>query len=213
MKDCIVKLVIFVIMMTLLVSIHLIKIYTLPFLFIHVPKTGGNAIKNTKFFKDSIYFFHTSINDVIRKGKKYKSSYTIVRNPYDRLVSAFFYLQDGGMKNVWDIKSMKKQQKYKNNFKEFVKNLHKFINDTHYKPQYTFLSDENNNIKVTHILKQESLNDDYIKLQQMYGYSPVSIKKINISNHEDYNQYYDEETKQLVKEFYQKDFKLLNYQM
>lgn len=208
------KVSIFVLMFFLLLFIRFIKKYSLPFLFIHVPKTGGNAIKNTHLFHDSIFFDHASVRDVIKWGKKYKTSYTIVRNPYDRLVSAFFYLQQGGEKNnKRDLERMKKQQKYKNNFKEFVKHLHDFIEENHYKPQYTFLTDNNNELKVDHILKQESLNNDYMKLQQLYGYSPVSLKKVNTSKHEDYNQYYDDETRRIVQEVYRKDFELLNYKM
>ncbi len=207
------KVSIFLLMIFLLLLIRFIKKNSLPFLFIHVPKTGGNAIKTTRLFHESIFFGHASIRDVIAWGKKYKTSYTIVRNPYDRLVSAFFYLQQGGEKNnKRDLQRMKKQQKYKS-FKEFVKNLHEFIEETHYKPQYTFLTDNNNKLKVAHILKQESLNDDYIKLQQLYGYSPISLSKVNTSKHEDYNQYYDDETRRTVQEVYRKDFEILNYKM
>ena len=204
---------IFIILTLILLMIFTLKKLMLPFLFIHVPKTGGNAIKNTQLFKDSIYFYHASIRNVMEWGKKYRASYAIVRNPYDRLVSAFFYLQDGGEKNKWDINSMKKQQKYRNNFIEFVKNLSEFMDDIHYKPQYTFLTDKNNELKVDHILKQESLNNDYMKLQQLYGYSPVPLNKVNTSKHEDYTHYYDDETRRIVQEVYRKDFELLNYKM
>jgi len=51
------------------------------------------------------------------------------------------------------------------------------------------------------------LNDDYIRYQQLYGYSPISLSKMNTYKHEYYNHYYDDETRRIVQEVYKKDLK------
>jgi hypothetical protein len=180
----------------------------LPILFIHIPKTGGNSIKKTKIFKDCIFYDHSSIRKI--GNIPYRYSFAIVRNPYDRLVSAYFYLKNGGMKHEKDRKRMQKQEKY-TNFKMFVQNLDKFVDDIHYKPQYMFLIDSNGKIVVDNILRQEQLDADFSKLQKYSGYEVELLQKTNKSEHNHYTEYYDNEISEMVYNIYKKDFELLKY--
>lgn len=70
-----------------------------PLLFIHIPKTGGMAIKS--ILKDSLFdldfknrhLFAREFCDRISRqlyDKLYK--FTVVRNPYDRLVSYYYFM-------------------------------------------------------------------------------------------------------------------------
>ena len=182
-------------------------------LFIHIPKTGGNSIKQTNFFKSCSYFGHTYIRDV-KHANMYKYSFAIVRNPYDRLVSAYFYLKKGGMpNNSYDLQMQKRLKKY-TYFKDFVRDLKLFVNDTHFKPQHMFVCDSGGRIIVNHILKVENIDNEFSQLLRSKLLPDEKLHTINASKHDNYTRYYDDnEIKKRVYTIYERDFELFDYHM
>ena len=64
-------------------------------IFIHIPKNAGTSIK-TFFECKEFYNKHRTIDQIKKENIKAYDSYkkfTIVRNPYDRMVSWYFYLK------------------------------------------------------------------------------------------------------------------------
>jgi len=116
------------------------------FIFVHIPKTAGIGIIQSLYDKKPTGHF-----PLIHYKKYCKEKFdnffkfAIVRNPWDRLVSAFFYLKQGGMiKNDKDF--AEKYLKRYDTFEEFVLALKKnssFKNDilswVHFVPQYKFI--------------------------------------------------------------------------
>lgn len=183
----------------------------LPILFIHIPKTGGNSLKKTQLFKRCKYFGHKPIVQIENHKSDYKYSFAVTRNPYDRVVSAFHYLKKGGEPNNYDLEMQKKLSKYKD-FKDFVKDLHLFVNEIHFKPQYIFACDKNGRILVDYIFKSEKLDKEIRKLFEKEGLQVEDIPKVNTSKHDDYSKYYnDVNVKRTVYQIYKKDFELFNY--
>lgn len=171
------------------------------YLFVHIPKTGGNAIKKTKFFINNCEYFH---HDFITKiTQTYMKSFCFSRNPYDRLVSAYFYLKKGGM-NEWDREVGDRINKYKT-FKDFCKNIELFKEDIHFCPQYKFISNK------TIVLKYENIDNDYNNFIVSEGFEKENLKKVNTSNHHSYLRYYDTESADLIYKAYEKDFKTFRY--
>ena len=67
------------------------------FLFLHLPKTGGTSINkffNDKFDNNERDFGHPYLSDYKCNNFDDYFKFTVVRNPYDRLVSAFFYMKE-----------------------------------------------------------------------------------------------------------------------
>lgn len=148
------------------------------------------------FLQHADLFFYQNI---LRKNLNNYTTITTVRNPYDRLVSCYFY---NGLAKKF-------------NFEEFIlnklENLIK-INDkkgysvNHFSPQIKFL--KLNDYSVSHIVKLEKFKEDLekININTEYTYSKT------ISRKKDYKYYYNENTKDLVYQLYKEDFKYLNYE-
>lgn len=130
---------------------------------------------------------------------------TVVRNPYDRLVSEFFWV---GSKPVYK----------QSTFPEFVKNLPELIkleDYAHFRPQYQFLCDSSGKLLVDEIIKYEDYSRDVPKLLSRYNIKDNSSKIIGHArinkNKKHFMSFYTDELKLIVQKYYKKDFELFGY--
>ena len=168
--------------------------------FIHLPKNSGkfirNKIKNDKnnttikdFWgivnnMDIAHIPYLRRNNHMEESTKY-TYFAYSRNPYHRIISAFFYLNKG--KNANDFKHFCKNILPKLDFNlNFVKEY------VHYYPQYLFVCDTNleiTNVTVTKIEDSES--------PKMYNLK----------------EFMDTQCIRVINTVYQKDFQFFNYPM
>ena len=198
-------------------------------LFIHIPKTGGTSVeqylkkitKQTLYSKglyDHILFekfkLKSSLQHLTYKNIcKYKNTLevdfnedlkiiTIVRNPYDRIISDLFYFnlikEDTSSDDVYKI-----MKKY----------IYEDCHDNHNIPQHEFLIDKNNRIVPDiNIFKTETLTNDL----KEFGFTDFDLNfhqnKLNIKK-ENYINYLNNDSIKLINEFYKKDFEFFNYEI
>jgi hypothetical protein len=130
---------------------------------------------------------------------------TIVRNPYNKILSDLFFLTKI---NIYSTKEdvFSKIQMYLTKTNSGIDNIDNI--DNHNTPQYLFLIDENNElIHNIHILRTETLNDDMHRL----GYEDFDIKINKNPNKINYDDYLNEDSINLINKYYDEDFKLFNY--
>jgi len=185
-------------------------------IYIHIPKVAGTSIANT-IFELPIYpghykwWFYSTYFGKKQFNSMYK--FTVVRNPFDRLVSAFEYLSKGGNSprdKIFQEKFIPEGM----SFQLFVEKLHankEMQQWIHLQPQYHFIFDE----------YEEKMVDDIIKFENFRDGIQVILNRLNItkemnhakkSNRKAYSKYYDDKTIFLVAELYNKDFELLGYE-
>jgi hypothetical protein len=221
-------------------------------IFIHIPKTGGQSITNyftheknnltllncgnnddkiTNNINDDNHSIHYTLKEIKTWNIKKKINideyikFTIVRNPYNRFLSALFFADLLNEKSTSidveilvnsilcnseifkNIKSINKCNCKNVNFIEFLPN--KFIELKHVLPQYTFLTNNNNNDIDYNIiiLKFENLKDE-IKKINIYDFN-IHINK-NIKNNK-YENLLNQHIKNKIYDFYKKDFELFGY--
>ena len=168
-------------------------------IFIHIPKNAGTAIE-TLFGNSSFRIQppkHANIHEIKKTFPEIYDSYskfTIIRNPYDKMVSWYFYLkrQLGEQHNVIE-------------FNEWIKDPSKFwhANDpiSYLKPQYEWVDD------TVVLIKYENLDKEF---NQFFG-KEINLPVVNKSKHDHYLTYYNKESLDIIYDRYKKDFKKYNY--
>lgn len=195
--------------------------------YIHIPKNSGKYIRkkiDEKYFRVIYMWGRTNQNidnahlpylDVLKNIKKCKevigkkiTFFTFVRNPYDRIISAFNYLNFNKrstfhdfLKNIINTYLNRRIKTYcmadPSNIKYEMTNIHLY-------PQYLFLLDEEHNISSNiKIEKLENCNKNYSFLD----FSDFKINKYDYSNYFTCKEDYD-----IINNFYSKDFEYFGYE-
>ncbi len=186
-------------------------------IFIHIPKAAGTSIHKS-FFGRLSGFGHAT-------GERYLSIYgpldffstfrfTFVRNPYDRFVSSYEYLKEGG-NNSNDLLFYEKHIKPYQNFDDFV--LNGFLKKTeiqnyiHFKKQVSFIY-SGSRCLVDFIGRFENLEKDYKYLSSIIGVE-AELQFVNkTSDRRSFEEYFNtSEVKEAISSFYQDDFMQLGY--
>lgn len=150
------------------------------------------------------------------KCKEY-FKFAIVRNPYDRILSEFFYNND---------RFIKKEGDKPEDFKKFIEELNirwKEINKldhfkySHFYPQFFFtntLDLENPGSAMDYVCKMEEIDKLLVVLKEKTGVDFVlSSHNINRKSKKiDKSLYLTEENKEIIYELYKKDFQQFGYE-
>lgn len=193
------------------------------YLFIHVPRTAGTSIeywlwKNTKCDVlgywdgseenenkkiDRELYCHISAYDLREKFVERNwnwdeyNKFACVRNPYDLLVSNYFYsFQPISQHAKWssDVNQYP-------TFKEYIMGRFNKIDEyTRYYGSPHFLCDRDNNVLVDTILKYENLQEEFTKhIDSIVPTKDTTLPLKNVSKRGHYTDYYDAEMLEVLK--------------
>lgn len=183
-------------------------------IFIHIPKTAGISVVKA-FFGDVTLEGHRSVSFYKQVfGSRYSDffTFTIVRNPWDRLYSAYKFLEKGGM-NIHDKNAFETHLSIYRDFEDFVLNgLNKKITleIMHLIPQHEFVCDKNGKIIVDHIGRFENLNKSIEKINDILK-SDFKLEHHNKTDKKNYKDIYTTKMIEKVHQIYQKDIDIFEY--
>lgn len=185
--------------------------------FVHIPKNAGNSVRslcekeNIKVISHNIRKRNKRLLSFYRKKNKLHA-FCISRNPYDRLVSAFHYLSEGGM-NKEDYADSETYLTPFFGFDDFVKyGLKKASREQiHFLPQVFWIQNHEGGPEVESVLRLENLQNDVDSFCNKMGFSKWDLNITNRSNRSNWERYYNSETRKIVSEIYNKDFQYFNY--
>ena len=185
--------------------------------FVHIPKNAGNSIRpickkeNIKIISHNIRRRNKRLL-AAHRAKKDLHAFCISRNPYDRLVSAYHYLLNGG-RNKHDLRDSELFVNPYNDFKDFVINgLQKASEkQLHFLPQVFWILNKQGDPEVETILRQENLQNDFNDFCNRLNIDQRKLGVTNKSDHHAWEKYYDKETKEIAAEIYGEDFDFFNY--
>jgi hypothetical protein len=207
------------------------------------PKTGSTSLRDIliktstdylREFNTNHFHFHMTLNTL--KTKYDITNYftfTTIRNPYEKLVSLYFYNKPDINNLAWYDNGYDKNTKFRNSFKIW---LIDYLNDKNENRLWsmrlsntkieTHAFDNKFNQLITKIYRIEDftlkqLEDDInchnlncchnkIILNEKINFN-IEMPYLNITNHKHYSEYYDYELVELVKKHYAHDIKLGNY--
>ena len=179
--------------------------------------------QTTNSGKPAIELDHVSIKYIKSRlpSKVFNSMYKfcIVRNPYSRLVSEYFWkIKDNDVRFGIDCKRLRFTGFIKLLEKKFPKLLFQPQAEvSHYLPQYMYVCDNDGSIMVDTVIKiEDGLESGLEKVLNHIGVdtkTPIKLNKSNktVDKRRHYSTYYTEETKNIVYRLYQRDFEIFNY--
>jgi hypothetical protein len=182
-------------------------------IFIHIPKAAGTSIAKTLFGQGSRhvpYFEYERANR--RKFNRY-FKFTFVRNPWDRLVSTFFFMKHGGI-NEMDRQWAEENLAQYEDFRTFV---HEWVNEeniwswAHFKPQHYFICDESLNLKMDFVGRFENIDEDFATVAARLNHVG-GLAKANKGEHKPFEEYYTPAMRDIVAQVYRSDIDVFGYQ-
>lgn len=122
--------------------------------------------------------------------------FTVVRNPWDELVSTYNYIKNKRP----DLCTEKFST-----FKEWV------INIKNTNRQNRYILDDNDQNMVDYIMRFENLQNDFNTVCDKIGITRQQLAHMNKTDHKHYTEYYDDETREIVTEKHAKDIEYFGY--
>lgn len=183
-------------------------------IFVHIPKCAGVSINKAIF--GCLGGGHTTFDEYLNVFEPVcimnYFKFTIVRNPWSRLVSAYSFLNNGGF-NSNDSEWFRQELGHFHDFDDFVKN---WLNKRniwkwpHFRPQYHYILERHGKINLDFIGFMENISKDFSYIANRVNVKCV-LQPSNESEHYSYMQYYNDETRNIVAETYAEDIAMLGY--
>ena len=157
------------------------------------------SLDNRDFFFFNSHITCYDFYKLISK-KEFENSFkfAVIRNPWDRMVSRYFY--------------SKKVSNYFVNFsfEDFVeydiKNNQKVLN------QFEFCTVDRSNFCLNSFIRFENINDDFSKIYKNIFDKSTKLKNMNSTYHDDYKKYYNTKLKDKIYKNFKKDINFFEYE-
>lgn len=183
-------------------------------IFIHIPKCAGVSVSRALFgnlaggHKTLHYYCQMFEPSALLDYFKF----TIVRNPWDRLVSAYFFLESGGMDSA-DRQWASAELSAYDDFDEFVRcwvNSENIWRGEHFYPQSYFLDSGPFPVELDFIGRFETLDRDFSYIAKHLELD-VALDCHNKSRRTSYADYFSPATRDIVASVYAEDIRRFGY--
>lgn len=177
------------------------------FVFIHINKTGGTSIAKALNIPPKHNTALEKIEEMGRKEWDARFSFAVVRNPWDKVVSHYYYRIQTNQTNLGSKEI---------DFKEWVKLVFRDKNSLYYDkpkmfmPQTNWVSDTHGELMVDCICRFETLENDFRKVCERLNIQ-YNLPHLKSSKRGKYCDYYDEESKGIIEEWFSQDIEKFGY--
>ena len=181
--------------------------YFQDFVFIHINKNAGSSIEEALGARHEHRTAQEKRNELGEKLWRKKFKFTVVRNPWDKVVSHYHYRVQTNQTKLgetpiplpeWVCRAYGKQDPaYYDKPKMFM-------------PQLDWLTDAEGTVMVDFVARFENLQQDFEAICQRLNRT-AHLPQLRKSERGDYRKYYDEESKAVVASWFAKDITHFGY--
>lgn len=182
-------------------------------IFVHTPKAAGTSIALSIFGELPYHYMAADYLAIFgRSTFEAYLTFTFVRNPWDRLYSAYTYLSRGG----WDDKDKAWAAEHLAPYRDFADFVRQGLERPeiqafmHFIPQHEFVCDRRGRVLVKHVGYFETIADDFRTICGRIGVD-AALAHTNRSTEADYRGHYDEQTRAIVARVYARDIAIFGY--
>ena len=175
-------------------------------IFIHQRKAGGYSIISDFGFQIREVEWHLYNDGTLSEEWKFRKTiakgyivFTVVRNPWDRFISGWKYLNNYRDKTLAEVLQEASNIKGPRDYKHLVR------------PQLDILMNEKGIFVPDYVLRFENLQEDYNKLSHIIGKKESTLPRLNETSHEHYTAYFDSKTKKTFEALFKKDIDFFGY--
>lgn len=131
----------------------------------------------------------------------------VVRNPYDRLVSMYFFARKYGLGSLYSIRT--------DNFEDFAEDFYKESTNPNFFHAYSqkcFVGNVSDNCYVCRFETLENDIEDFLEEEGLDSLYDMSyFPKLNSTDHLDYRTYYTDNSKRIVEQLWGEDLEEYEY--
>ena len=186
-------------------------------IFVHIPKTAGVSVNTGLFGSKTGYHRKISSYQAIFSRREYETyfKFAFVRNPWDRVASAYLFLKQGGLHSADQRWATEHLAPYPT-FDTFVRSWLKPENirlKHHFLPQVDYLClPGKRTSELDFIGTYENLRNDYDHVRDVLGIGrALPERNVTAGKQKDFRSYYTAQTRAIVAEVYREDIELLGY--
>lgn len=182
------------------------------YVYFSIPKNATTSIKKYLERYTTIDIGSLTLNNGYNIEYNYEwdkyFKFSIIRNPWDRILSCFLDKTKQCIGQEWELDYYK--QYYEYSFEEFIDKLTEknIMYDGHLMPQ-SYMIDMT---KINFIGRFENLTNDLYFIQQEIGIPKENITHENITYHQNYSDYYDKNSKDKIYLLYKNDIEKFRYE-
>jgi hypothetical protein len=176
------------------------------YVYFRIPKVATVSIG--MILKENTNISHESFDSYWNTNWNTYFKFSIVRNPWDRLLSCFLDKTKKSIGTIWEMEFYKPLSNF--SFDQFIEMLTpKYISyDGHLKQQVELI-DTNN---IDYLGRFENINYDLKNILDTLNISVQNIPKENTTEHTHYHDYYNTKTRNLVYNLYKEDIEAFKYE-
>jgi hypothetical protein len=187
--------------------------------FVHIPKAAGISVATGLFGTPGGGHTHIGLYQLIFCRSEFKRyfKFAFVRNPWDRLFSAYEFLKAGGLNDIdraWSQKHLGRFDSFENFVLNWV-NERSILSEVHFIPQYKFVcAPFRRKLLVDFVGRYETLAHDFRILSRRINQREATIPHLNrTSGRErlDYREVYTPTMRRVVERVYRNDVELFEY--
>ena len=152
---------------------------------------------------------HAKPNEVYSVFKREMANYfsfCIVRNPWDRAVSMYYFALKNDLGRLYNIKT-------EMTFEVFCELLKDYEDDPNFIASHKQTQWMEGFFPPNETLRFENLQEEFAQMLKEYNISHIApeLPHKNSTNHKFYQEYFNNNTKQIIKQVFEKDIDVLKY--